>query len=121
MKNRLCEMFGIEAPIFAFSHCRDVVVEVSRAGGFGVLGMARAHADRVEEDLRWIDLHIGGRPYGVDILMPSKYEDVAQVDIDALPEEHVEFVRKLLDERASRGYRPSRPTRPRASCSRACT
>lgn len=98
MKNRLCAMFGIEAPIFAFSHCRDVVVEVSRAGGFGVLGMARAHADRVEEDLRWIDAHIGGRPYGVDILMPQKYEDVAQVDIDALPREHVEFVQKLLDD-----------------------
>jgi NAD(P)H-dependent flavin oxidoreductase YrpB (nitropropane dioxygenase family) len=98
MNNRLCEMFGIEAPIFAFSHCRDVVVEVSKAGALGVLGMARAHADRVEEDLRWIDEHIGGRPYGVDILMPSKYEDVAQVDIDALPPEHVDFVKKLLDD-----------------------
>lgn len=98
MNNRLCEMFGIEAPIFAFSHCRDVVVEVSKAGGLGVLGMARAHADRIEEDLRWIDAHVGGRPYGVDILMPSSYEDVAQVDIDALPAEHVAFVQNLLDE-----------------------
>ena len=98
MNNRLCEMFGIEAPIFAFSHCRDVVVEVSKAGGLGVLGMARARADRVEEDLRWIDAHIGGRPYGVDILMPSSYEDVAQVDIDALPPEHVAFVQQMLDD-----------------------
>lgn len=98
MKNRLCDMFGIEVPIFAFSHCRDVVVEVSKAGGLGVLGMARAHSERVEEDLRWIDAHIDGRPYGVDILMPSKYEDVAQVDIDALPQEHVEFVQKMLDD-----------------------
>ena len=98
MNNRLCAMFGIEAPIFAFSHCRDVVVEVSKAGGLGVLGMARAHADRVEEDLRWIDAHIGGRPYGVDILMPAKYEDVAEGDIDALPPEHVAFVQQVLDE-----------------------
>ena len=98
MNNRLCEMFGIEAPIFAFSHCRDVVVEVSKAGGLGVLGMARARADRVEEDLRWIDAHIGGRPYGVDILMPATYEDVAEVDIDVLPAEHVAFVQKLLDD-----------------------
>ena len=52
----------------------------------------------MEEDLRWIDAHIGGRPYGVDILMPSTYEDVAQVDIGALPEEHVTFVQQLLDE-----------------------
>lgn len=99
MNNRLCAMFGIEAPIFAFSHCRDVVVEVSKAGGLGVLGMARANPERLEEDLRWIDAHIGGRPYGVDILMPSKYEDVAShADLSALPPEHVEFVRKLLDE-----------------------
>ena len=98
MNNRLCAMFGIEAPIFAFSHCRDVVVEVSKAGGLGVLGMARARADRVEEDLRWIDAHIGGRPYGVDILMPAKYEDVAELGIDALPPEHVAFVQTLLDE-----------------------
>lgn len=98
MKNRLCEMFGIEAPIFAFSHCRDVVVEVSKAGGLGVLGLARAHADRLEEDLRWIDSHIGGRPYGVDILMPSRYEDVAHHDLSALPQQHVQFVQKLLDD-----------------------
>ncbi|MEO8281463.1 MAG: nitronate monooxygenase family protein [Ideonella sp.] len=98
MNNSLCEMFGIDAPIFAFSHCRDVVVEVSKAGGMGVFGMARAHADRLEEDLRWIDAHIGGRPYGVDILMPSRYEDVGHHDLSALPQEHVEFVQRLLDE-----------------------
>ena len=98
MKNRLCEMFGIDIPVFAFSHCRDVVVEVSKAGGFGVFGMARARADRVEEDLRWIDAHIGGRPYGIDILMPSRYEDVGHHDLDALPPEHVGFVQKMLDD-----------------------
>ena len=98
MRNRLCDMFGIEAPIFAFSHCRDVVVEVSKAGGLGVLGMGRQDPDRLREDLQWIDRHIEGRPYGVDILIPSKYEDVAQTDLAALPAEHVGFVRKLLDD-----------------------
>lgn len=98
MKNRLCEMFGIETPIFAFSHCRDVVVEVSKSGGLGVFGMARARADRVEEDLCWIDKHIGGRPYGVDVLMPTKFEDVAEVDIASLPPEHVAFVQRVLDD-----------------------
>lgn len=98
MKNRLCEMFGIETPVFAFSHCRDVVVEVSKSGGLGVFGMARARADRVEEDLCWIDKHIGGRPYGVDILMPTKFENVAEVDIASLPPEHVAFVQRVLDD-----------------------
>ncbi|MGH2759962.1 MAG: nitronate monooxygenase, partial [Actinomycetota bacterium] len=38
MRTRVSEMLGIEFPIFAFSHCRDVVAAVSNAGGFGVLG-----------------------------------------------------------------------------------
>jgi len=51
MKNKMCDMFGIELPIFAFSHCRDVVVEVSK-GGMGVLGMARMSPERVEEETK---------------------------------------------------------------------
>jgi hypothetical protein len=51
MKSLRCDMFGIDVPIFAFSHCRDVVVEVSKAGGMGVLGMARMSPDQVEADL----------------------------------------------------------------------
>jgi NAD(P)H-dependent flavin oxidoreductase YrpB (nitropropane dioxygenase family) len=102
MENRLCEMFGIEAPIFAFSHCRDVVVEVSKAGGLGVLGLARMSPQRVDAELQWIDDHIGGRPYGVDILMPTTYQDAgegeAKHDADRLlPAEHLAFVRGMLD------------------------
>ena len=36
MKTQVTEMFNIEFPLFAFTHCRDVVVAVSKAGGFGV-------------------------------------------------------------------------------------
>jgi len=102
MDNRLCRMFGIDTPIFAFSHCRDVVVEVSKAGGLGVLGLARMAPERVDEELRWIDERIGGRPYGVDILMPSSYDSTgegeAKFDPEALfPPEHLAFVRELLD------------------------
>lgn len=100
MNNKLCQMFGIDAPIFAFSHCRDVVVEVSKAGGFGVLGLARQNPERVEDELAWIDDHIDGKPYGVDVLMPSTFEDPGdrKLDIDALlPQEHIQFVRDMLD------------------------
>ena len=38
MKSPICEQLGIEFPLIAFTHCRDVVVEVSKAGGMGVLG-----------------------------------------------------------------------------------
>lgn len=102
MNNALCRMFGIDVPIFAFSHCRDVVVEVSRAGGLGVLGLARMHPGRVEEELRWIDAHIGGRPYGVDVLMPTTFDTAAQGQAKhdpqrLFPPEHLAFVRELLD------------------------
>ena len=38
MNSRICEMLDIEFPLVAFTHCRDVVVAVSKAGGCGVLG-----------------------------------------------------------------------------------
>ena len=101
MKNKMCEMFGIDVPIFAFSHCRDVVVEVSKAGGMGVLGMARMPPDRVEEELNWIDAHIGGKPYGIDVLMPARIDDNSDRKYDPedlLPAEHIEFVRSMLDD-----------------------
>ena len=101
MNNRLCEMFGIDVPVFAFSHCRDVVAAVSKAGGFGVLGMARMGPERLREELRWIDEHIDGRPYGIDVLMPATYADTGdqKFNLDRLlPPEHVAFVRGLIDE-----------------------
>ncbi len=101
MKNRLCEMFGIEVPIFAFSHCRNVVVEVSKAGGLGVLGMARMSAEQVHEELRWIDEHIGGKPYGIDILNPASYEALGDRKFDPerlFPQAQRDFVKTLLDE-----------------------
>src|SRR5207237_5361085 len=100
MRNRMCEMFGIEIPVFAFSHCRDVVVEVSKAGGLGCLGVGRMSAGRLREELQWIDDHIDGRPYGIDVLNPATYEDPgASRDIDqVIPQGHIAFVRKLLDD-----------------------
>jgi NAD(P)H-dependent flavin oxidoreductase YrpB (nitropropane dioxygenase family) len=100
MNSRLCEMFGIDVPIFAFSHCRDVVVEVSKAGGMGVLGMARMSPERLKEELRWIDDHIEGKPYGIDVLMPTSYQDAGELKFDPehlFPKEQLDFVRNMLD------------------------
>ena len=75
MQNQLCERFGIEFPIFAFTHCRDVAAAVSRAGGLGVLGALAFSPDQLELELQWIDEHVDGKPYGVDIVMPVKTAD----------------------------------------------
>src|SRR5437588_503623 len=67
-------MLGVEFPILAFSHCRDVVAAVSNAGGFGVLGAVAHTPDQLEVDLTWIEEQTHGRPYGLDLLLPQKYE-----------------------------------------------
>ena len=72
MKSPICEMLDIEFPLVAFSHCRDVVVAVSKAGGCGVLGAVGMSPEQLEKELKWIDEHIDGKPYGVDVLIPNK-------------------------------------------------
>jgi NAD(P)H-dependent flavin oxidoreductase YrpB (nitropropane dioxygenase family) len=102
MKTAITEMFGIDVPIVAFTHCRDVVAAVSKAGGLGVLG-AVAHSDRqLEIDLEWIEDEIGDRPYGVDLIVPAKYagSDEGGIKMNDLlamiPQEHREFVDDIL-------------------------
>jgi NAD(P)H-dependent flavin oxidoreductase YrpB (nitropropane dioxygenase family) len=102
MRTRVAEMLGVEFPICAFSHCRDVVAAVSNAGGFGVLGAVAHSPERLETELAWIEQQTGGKPYGVDLLLPHKYVGVERGGIDAgqardlLPEEHRAFVDDLL-------------------------
>ncbi|MFI6391608.1 NAD(P)H-dependent flavin oxidoreductase [Nonomuraea sp. NPDC050540] len=103
MRTRVTEMFGIELPIFAFSHCRDVVAAVSRAGGMGVLGALYFTPEELEMELKWIDDHVDGKPYGVDVVMPASYEgaDFAPEELvgklqGMIPEGHRAFVEDLL-------------------------
>ncbi|MGB3482954.1 MAG: nitronate monooxygenase [Mycobacterium sp.] len=101
MKTPICERFGIEFPLFAFSHCRDVVAAVTNAGGFGVLGGTAFTPERLEQELAWIDCEVRGRPYGVDIIVPAKFEGKGeslstQQLIDRIPAEHRTFVAELL-------------------------
>ena len=83
MRTALCDTMGIEFPIFAFSHCRDVVAAVSKAGGFGVLGAVAFTPDQLDVELTWIDEHVGDRPYGVDIIVPAKYVGIEQGGLTA--------------------------------------
>jgi len=73
VKTPITEQLGIEFPIFAFTHCRDVVAAVTKAGGMGVLGAAGHSAEQLAIDLEWIEKEVGDKPYGIDLLIPSKY------------------------------------------------
>ncbi len=103
MKSPVCEMLGVEFPLFAFSHCRDVVAAVSRAGGFGVLGATTHSPESIEQELKWIDDHVDGKPYGLDVLIPenistSGERDVTWNSLEArISPEHRAFTRNLLE------------------------
>jgi NAD(P)H-dependent flavin oxidoreductase YrpB (nitropropane dioxygenase family) len=128
VKSPICAMLGIEFPLFAFSHCRDVVVEVSKAGGMGVFGAVDVRSpEALDAELKWIDEHINGKPYGVDFIVPAKFEGkgekVSQTAAAmSVPDDYKEFARSILrryeidpsdltDERFARGSKIGRNIR----------
>ncbi len=103
MNSKICELLGIEFPMVAFSHCRDVVAAVSKAGGMGVLGATAHSPEKMEIDLNWIDKHVDGKPYGVDVLVPNTYKGKGEkTSLDDLrsmiPQEYRDFRSDILNE-----------------------
>jgi len=105
MHTSLCDSIGIEYPIFAFTHCRDVAAAVTKAGGLGVLGAVGMSPEQLEIELNWMDEHVDGMPYGVDVVMPQKSLDVHGGNRDELvgqirsmiDQEHWDFVAELME------------------------
>ena len=102
MNSRICKMLDIEFPLVAFTHCRDVVVAVSKAGGCGVLGAVGMSPEILEQELKWIDDHIDGKPYGVDVLIPNKMvgndeEFDAEKLVGMIPQEYADFRADVLE------------------------
>lgn len=101
MRTALTDMLGVDFPLVAFSHCRDVVAAVTNSGGFGMLGAVRFTPGQLDEELSWLDRETHGRPYGVDVLIPTRLagrDEGLSADETAarVPAEHVEFARDLL-------------------------
>ncbi len=102
MNSKICELLDIEFPLVAFTHCRDVVVAVSKAGGCGVLGAVGMSPEQLEKELKWIDDHIDGKPYGVDVLIPNKMVDQSEkFDAEKLksmiPQEYADYRADILE------------------------
>ena len=106
MQTQLAKKLGIDFPIFAFTHCRDVVAAVTNAGGIGVLGATGFTPEQLHIELDWVDDKVGDRPYGVDVIIPRRFEGRGERDIEkqrdlvraAIPQGHRDFARQLLDD-----------------------
>ena len=103
MKTPVCEMLGVDVPILAFTHCRDVVAAVTKAGGFGVLGAAGHTPEQLDVDLQWIQDEVGGKPFGVDIIVPAKYEGSSEGGkslgylTEMIPQSHRDFLEDMME------------------------
>ncbi|MYD35126.1 MAG: nitronate monooxygenase [Acidimicrobiales bacterium] len=103
MKTPVCEMLGCDVPIVAFTHCRDVVAAVTKAGGFGVLGAAGHTPEQLDIDMGWIQDEVGGRPFGVDIIVPAKYEGKSEGELSVkdlkamIPPAHRDFLDDMME------------------------
>jgi NAD(P)H-dependent flavin oxidoreductase YrpB (nitropropane dioxygenase family) len=102
MLTDICDRLDMNVPIFAFSHCRDVVAAVTNSGGIGVLGATTLSPAALEIDLTWIDNETKGRPYGVDLLLPMTFarplaDDGRAASAASFPAEHQTFVARLLE------------------------
>ncbi|MFN0092404.1 MAG: nitronate monooxygenase [Acidimicrobiales bacterium] len=121
MRTRVCELLGVEFPIVAFTHCRDVVAAVSKAGGFGVLGITGHTPEQLEIDLDWLDAELAGAPYGVDVLIPAKYEGKDDGGLstrrvhETIPAAHRAFLEDLLARYGVPERPPRDPNRVRSS------
>jgi NAD(P)H-dependent flavin oxidoreductase YrpB (nitropropane dioxygenase family) len=104
MHTKLAQELGLEFPIFAFTHCRDVAAAVSKAGGLGVLGVAGHSLKDLKMELEWIEKEVGDKPYGVDLLVPQKFVGSDRggfnaAELDArIPEGHRKFLDDLLEQ-----------------------
>src|SRR3954471_1883313 len=84
LRTPVCDTLGIAYPVFGFTHDREVVAAVSRAGGMGVFGAAYFSPEQVEEDVAWIKANTDGKPFGVDVMIPSGSEASQETDLDVM-------------------------------------
>ncbi|HAM46691.1 MAG TPA: nitronate monooxygenase, partial [Alphaproteobacteria bacterium] len=84
IKTAVCDLFGIEKPIFlagmggvAYS---EICAAVSEAGGYGTLGMAAAGPEEIRAEMRAVRARTD-KPFGVDLLAAQPETIDAAIDI----------------------------------------
>jgi hypothetical protein len=103
MRTAFTDLVGVPHPIAGFNRSPGVVAAVTNAGGLGVLAASAYTPEELDAQLTWIEDQVGGKPYGVDLLVPEKFVPGDPDDLIAslraqIPEQHLAFVRGLLDQ-----------------------
>jgi len=101
MRTAFTDLLAVPHPIVGFNRSPGVVAAVTNAGGLGVLAASAYTPAELDAQLSWIEEQTGGKPYGVDLLVPEKF---AAGDPDNLiaslraqiPSGHFAFVEELL-------------------------
>ena len=103
LRTKFCDLMGIEFPIIAFTHCKDVVAAVTNAGAFAVMGETHHTPEQIEADIKWIREKVGNKPFGIDLVFPASVPAVGssnQVEVverlkAQIPKEQREFVEDI--------------------------
>jgi NAD(P)H-dependent flavin oxidoreductase YrpB (nitropropane dioxygenase family) len=99
LRTKFCDMMGIEFPIIAFTHCKDVVSAVVNAGGFAVLGEAMHTPEHIADDIKWIRSRVGTKPFGIDLVLPASApsSDTLEDLLARIPAEHRAYAKMIKD------------------------
>ncbi|MFZ3131759.1 MAG: enoyl-[acyl-carrier-protein] reductase FabK [Desulfosporosinus sp.] len=86
IKTRICDLIGIEYPIFqggmAWVSTGELVAAVSESGGLGIIGSGHAPADWLRQEVRKVKA-ITKKPYGVNVMLMSPFlDEVMQVILE---------------------------------------
>ncbi len=99
LRTKFCDMLGIEFPVVAFTHCKDVAVAVINSGGFAVLGEAMHTPDDIASDIKWIRDRVDGKPFGIDLVLPASVPPTGSLDelMSKIPETHRKFAQEIKE------------------------
>ncbi len=99
LRTKLCDMLGLEFPIIAFTHCKDVAVAVINSGGFAVLGEAMHTPDEIAADIKWIRDRVDGKAYGIDLVLPASVPPAGSLEelTAQIPESHRKFAQGIKE------------------------
>ncbi|KAA0232549.1 MAG: putative monooxygenase [Acidimicrobiales bacterium] len=93
LHTKLCDLLGIEFPVIAFTHCKDVAVALINAGGFAVLGEAMHTPEDIAADIAWIRERVDGKKFGIDLVLPASVPPSGSVEqlMAEIPEAQSKF------------------------------